>query len=151
MSSAATGIGDFLAFIEKRRGEAEVKESLRKNDPQVAALFKLLADESTSLYGRRKEALGQSGIIAFRTYSVARAGRPANPTELLQLSDRIKQYQHDTALLPADDPAPAIHSFQDAHDKLVAAVLAPKDKKKQSLAELIASVKTFASQVATLA
>ncbi len=150
VSSAATGIGDFLAFIEKRHGEAEVKESLRKNDPQVAALFNLLADESTSLYARRKEALGQSGVIAFRTYSVARGGRPANPTELLQLSARIKQYQRDTTLIAADDPAPAINAFKDAHDKLVAAVLAPKDKKKQSLAELIASVKTFASQVATL-
>lgn len=151
VSTAATAIGDVLAFIEKRRGEAEVKDSIRKNDPQLTALFHLLADESTSLYARRKTALGQTGVIAFRNYDVARRRTPPNSAELLQLSDRIKQYQGEATLLGASDPALAIKCFQDSHDKLIALILAPRDQRKQSFAELIASLRAFATEVASLA
>lgn len=151
VSTAATAIGDILSLIERHRGEAEVKESLRKNDPQLTALFDLLSRESTLLYERRKSALGQTGIIVFRNYAVARARTPSNSVELLQLSDRIKQYERDTTRIGASDPTLAIESFRDAHDKLVKVILAPKDQRKLSLAELIASVKSFAGEVAAFA
>ncbi len=151
VSAAVTAIGDVIGLIEKHRGENEVKESLRKNDPQVTALFAMLSDESTSLFERQKTALGQTGAIVFRNYAVARGQTPPKTAELLQFSDRIKQYQSETTLIADSDPSHAIRSFQDSHDKLVKAILAPKDKKKQSLAELIASVRSFAAEVTPLA
>lgn len=45
VSSAASGAGEVLRLIEARRSRAEVRESVRKNDPALSALYKLLGDE----------------------------------------------------------------------------------------------------------
>lgn len=151
ISSAVGAIGDVIALIEKHHSEAEVKESLTKNDPQVKALFDLIIKESRELYSRQKSALGETGITLFSDYETARQAKPVNPAELLQLSDRIKQYQKDSAAIGDTNPAEAIAAFQSSHDALVEAILAPKDKKKESMEQLIATVKAFATEVKPLA
>jgi len=151
ISSAVAAIGAVLTLIEKHRGETEVKESLSKTDPQLQALFELISKESNELYARQKSTLGATGVILFHDYDVARQAKPVNSAELMQLSDRIKLYQRDTALIGDSDPAKAIAGFQKSHDALVAAILAPKEKKKESLAQLIAAVKAFATEVTPLA
>jgi hypothetical protein len=150
ISSAVSAMGEVITLIEKHHGETEVKESLRKNDPQLKALFDLISKESTDLYERRKSTLGATGVMLFHDYDTERKASPINPALLMELSDRIKQYQKDSTLIGDANPADAISAFQKSHDALVDAILAPKEKKKESLAQLIAAVKAFASEVTPL-
>ena len=150
ISAAVSAIGDVISLIERHRGENDVRESLRKNDPALAALFNLLSKESASLFARRQATLSNSGNLLFHDYAVAAAHVPPNSAELLQLSDRIKQYQQNQTLIAASDPTKAVADFQASHDKLVATILAPKDQKQKSLAELIRALKSFASDVIPL-
>lgn len=150
VSSAASAIGDIIVLLEKRHAQAELRDSLTRNDPQVKALFDLIGKESRELYARRKSTLGATGVTLFEDYDTARQARPVNSATLLELSDRIKQYQSESAILGDSDPAKAIEAFQQSHDALVDAILAPKEKKKQSLAQLIDAVKSFATEVTPL-
>jgi hypothetical protein len=151
VSSAVDAIGQVISLIEKHYGEAEVRESIRKNDPQLKALFDLISKESAELYARQKATLGATGDYLFFDYAQASKATPVNSAMLLELSDRIKQFRKDSALLSDGDPSKAIDAFQKSHDALVAAILAPKEKKKESLAQLITAVKAFASEVSPLA
>lgn len=150
ISSAVSAMGEVIALIEKHHGETAVKESLMKNDPQLKALFDLISKESTDLYERRKSTLGATGVMLFHDYDTERKASPINPALLMELSDRIKQYQKDSTLIGNSGPASAIAAFQKSHDALVDAILAPKEKRKESLAELVAAVKAFASEVTPL-
>jgi hypothetical protein len=150
ISSAVSAMGEVITLIEKHHGQTEVKESLRKNDPQLKALFDLIGKESTDLYERQKSTLGATGVMLFHDYDTQRQASPINPALLMELSDRIKQYQKDSTLIGNADPAGAIAAFQKSHDALVDAILAPKEKKKESLAQLIAAVKAFAAEVTPL-
>ncbi len=114
------------------------------------ALFQAMETESAELYERQKQSLGSTGVQLFADYNLA-AKAKADPAQLLELSDRIKQYQSSESALNAADPAGAIAGFQKAHDALVKLILAPKGEQKQSLASLIAAVKSFAAEVTPLA
>ncbi len=151
IGSAVSAIGEVIALVEKRRGEREIRESLRKNDPQLRALFELMSKESRELYARQRLTLRATGVILFHDYDVARRAQSANSAVLMELSDRIKRYRRDTALIDEADPSRAIQAFQRSHDALVEVILAPKEKKKESLAQLIGAVKAFASEVTPLA
>ena len=151
LSSAVTAIGDVLELIEKHRGIEEVRASLKKNDPAISQLFTLLSNESTEFYARRQSTLGETGVILFRDYNTASAKSPANPAELMELTDRIKQYRKDSAALAASNPAKAIDTFKKAHDALVSAIESPKQDKKQSISNVIASIKQFSTEVQPLA
>jgi hypothetical protein len=149
ISSAASAAGEIISLIEEHRGLAEVRNSLQKNDQQLTALFALLSSEASELYSRQESALGDTGDILFRDYNTASIKSPANPVELLQLTDRIKDYEKASAAKV--DPTKAIDGFKNVHDTLVKAILAPKTNKKENLGDVISSVKQFASEVQPLA
>jgi hypothetical protein len=150
ISSAVNAAGAVLELIEKHKSEKEVKESLAKNDPQVTALFDLMASESRDIYTRQKTTLDGTGTFLFVDYNKL-IGKPGpDPTELLQLSDRIKQYEKDSVALKSSDPMQAIAGFQKAHDALVKAMLASGPEKKKTAANAVAAVKSFATDVTPL-
>jgi hypothetical protein len=150
ISAAVAAIGEVITLIEKHKGEEEVKASLTKNEPAIKELYRMIAVESSGLYAREKTTVGGTGVRLFADYGKDIQAH-ADPAQILQLSDRIKQYEKDSAALAGTDPAPAIAGFQKAHDALVKAILAPKDQKKESIADLIAAVKSFAGDVTPLA
>lgn len=151
ISAAVNAAGAVLELIEQRRAASDIRDSLEKNDPAVTQLFALLSKESTDFYARQKSTLSDSGVLLFKDYNTAQSKTPADPAELLQISDRIKQYEKDSAALAACDPAKAIEGFQKAHDALVKTILAPKSEQKKNAADVIDSVKEFASEVGPLA
>jgi hypothetical protein len=151
VQAAASAIGEVITLIEKHRSEAEIKESLRKNDPQLKALFDLMSKESTDLYSRQKSIFGATGDMIFFDYATARRATPPDRATLQALADRLKQYQRDSSVISSYGPAQAIEGFQKSHDAMVEVILAPKEKKKESLAQLIAAVKAFAGEVTPLA
>ncbi|MEO8737539.1 MAG: hypothetical protein ABI380_13490 [Edaphobacter sp.] len=150
ISTAAGTAGEVLGLIERHRTHEEIRKSIEKNDPALAALFNLLGDESKAIYERQKSTQRAQGVLLFADYNREIAQPSPDKDYLLQLSDRIKQFRRNQAFVAQCDPARAIAAFKKSHDALVALILAPKNAKPQSLAELVASVKSFAAEVQPL-
>ena len=150
ISGAAAAAGIILGLIERHRTHEEIRKSIEKNDPALAALFDLLGNESQAIYERQKSTQRAQGVMLFADYNREITQPAPDKDYLLQLSDRIKQYRHNQLLVAQSDPAAAIAAFKKAHDALVAVILAPKDTKPQSLAQLVASVKSFSAEVQPL-
>lgn len=150
ISTAAGGAGEILGLIERHRTHEEIRKSIEKNDPALTALFNLLGDESKAIYERQKSTQRGQGVLLFTDYNREIAQPTPDKDYLLQLSDRIKQFRRNEALVAQSDPARAIAAFKKSHDALVALILAPKTGKPQSVAELVASVKSFAAEVEPL-
>lgn len=150
ISGAASAAGEILGLIERHRTHEEIRKSIEKNDPALAALFNLLGNESKAIYERQKSTQSAQGVLLFADYNREIAQPTPNKDYLLQLSDRIKQFRRNQALIAQSDPAPAIAAFKKSHDDLVALILAPKTGKPQSLAELVASVRSFSAEVQPL-
>lgn len=150
VSSAASAAGEVLRLIEARRSRAEIRESVRKNDPAVSALYKLLGDESAGFYERERSTLGARGAEMFTSYNREVVKPNADLNLLLSLSDRIKGQRRAEELLALADPAPAIAAFTRSHEALLAVLLAPRSGRAHSLAELIAAARAFAEEVQPL-
>jgi hypothetical protein len=151
ISAAAAAAGIILGLIERHRTHEEIRRSIEKNDPALSALFSLLGSESQAIYERQKSTQSAQGVLLFTSYNREIAQPTPDKEYLLQLSDRIKQFRRNQALVAQSNPAPAIATFKKSHDALIAVILAPKDAKPQSLAALIASVRSFAAEVQPLA
>ncbi|MDW5264630.1 MULTISPECIES: hypothetical protein [Acidobacteriaceae] len=151
VSSAAAAAGIILGLIERHRTHEEIRQSIEKNDPALTALFDMLGSESQVIYERLKSTQSAQGVLLFADYNREIAQPAPDKDYLLQLSDRIKQFRRNQALVDQSNPAKAIAAFKKSHDALVAVILAPKDAKPHSLAELVASVKSFAAEVEPLA
>jgi hypothetical protein len=150
ISGAAGAAGAILGLIERHHSHEEIRKSIEKNDPALTQLFDLLGTESRAIYERQKSTKSAQGVLLFADYN-REVNQPAPDKDyLLQLSERIKQFRRNQVLVAQSDPAPAMAAFKKAHDALVAVILAPKDTKPQSLAELVASVKSFAAEVQPL-
>lgn len=151
ISGAAAAAGIILGLIERHRTHEEIRNSIEKNDPSLTALFDLLGTESTMIYERQKSTQRAQGVLLFTDYNREIAQPTPDKDYLLQLSERIKQYRRNQSLVAQCDPAPAIAAFKKSHDALVAVILAPKDARPKSVAELVTSVKSFAAEVQPLA
>jgi hypothetical protein len=151
ISAAAAAAGIILGLIERHRTHEEIRHSIEKNDPALSALFSLLGSESQAIYERQKSTQSAQGVLLFTSYNREITQPTPDKEYLLQLSDRIKQFRRNQALVAQSNPAPAIATFKKSHDALIAVILAPKDAKPQSLAALIASVRSFAAEVQPLA
>jgi len=151
ISSAASAASIILGLIERHRTHEEIRQSIEKNDPALTTLFNMIGTESQAIYERQKSTQRAQGILLFADYN--REITQPNPDKhyLLQLSERIKQFRRDESLVAQCDPTAAIAAFKKAHDALVAVILAPKDAKPRTLAELVTSVKSFATEVEPLA
>jgi hypothetical protein len=150
ISDAAGAAGEILGLIERHRTHEEIRNSIAKNDPALTALFNLLGSESNAIYERQKSTQRAQGVLLFADYNREIAQPTPDKDYLLQLSDRIKQFRRNQALVAQSDPAAAIAAFKNSHDALVAVILAPKSTRSQSLTELVASVKAFADEVQPL-
>lgn len=151
ISSAASAAGIILGLIERHRTHEEIRQSIEKNDPALTTLFDMIGTESQAIYERQKSTQRAQGILLFADYN--REITQPNPDKdyLLQLSERIKQFRRDESLVVQCDPTAAVAAFKKAHDALVAVILAPKDARPRTLAELVTSVKSFATEVEPLA
>lgn len=151
VSGAASAAGIILGLIERHRTHEEIHQSIEKNDPALTALFDVLGSESQMIYERMKSTQSAQGVLLFTDYNREIALPSPDKDYLLQLSDRIKEFRRNQLVVAQADPTAAIAAFKKAHDALVAVILAPKDAKPRSLAELVASVKSFAAEVEPLA
>jgi len=165
VSLAVTAMGDVLRLIEQHRGVEQVRQSIALNDAKITELYKVIEGESTMFYARQKATTEQTGVILFADYkdvstpklkdptkpaSITNPLVPVDKAELLQLSDRIKQYEKDSTALPSTDPTSAIKAFESAHTALVALISATsKNDKETALEKLMAEVKSFAAEVKT--
>jgi hypothetical protein len=150
ISGAAGAAGAILGLIERHRTHEEIRKSIEKNDPALTELFNLLGTESRAIYERQKSTQSAQGVLLFTDYNREVNQPTPDKDYLLQLSERIKQFRRNQVLVAQSDPAPAMAAFKKSHDALVAVILAPKDAKPQSLAALVASVKSFAAEVQPL-
>jgi hypothetical protein len=151
ISSAAAAAGIILGLIERHRTHEEIHQSIEKNDPALTALFNMLGTESQAVYERQKSTQRAQGVLLFTDYNREITQPAPDKNYLLELSDRIKQFRRNQALVDQCDPTKAIAAFKKSHDALVAVILAPKDAKPRTLAELVISVKSFAAEVEPLA
>lgn len=151
IAGAASAAGIILGLIERHRSHQEIRQSIEKNDPALADLFNLLGTESQAIYERQKSTQRAQGVLLFTDYNREIALATPDKDYLLQLSDRIKQFRRNQALVAQANPTAAIAAFKKSHDALVAVILAPKDAKPRTLAELVTSVKSFAAEVEPLA
>ena len=149
VSIAATAIGDTLKLIESHASASEIRKSIEENDPKITPLYKVIEKESADFFSLQKNDLRDTGTSFLSDYETARNAKPVNQADLLQLSDRIKQYEKDAAALPTTDPTKAIGDFEKSHTALVKLITAPADKKQFALADLMAQVKSFVAEVKT--
>ena len=151
ISSAAAAAGIILGLIERHRTHEEIRQSIEKNDPALTALFSMLGSESQAIYERQKSTQRAQGVLLFADYNREITQPTPDKGYLLELSDRIKQFRRNQALVDQCDPAAAVAAFKKSHDALVAVILAPKDARPRTMAELVTSVKSFAAEVEPLA
>ena len=150
IAAAASAAGKILGLIAKHRSREAIRDSIAKNDPELSALFDLLARESRSIYQRQKSTQSAQGVLLFNDYNGEIAKATPDKDHLLGLSDRIKQFRRNQVMIAQADPEPAILAFKKSHDALIAVILAPKNARPQSLTELVASVRSFAVEVQSL-
>jgi len=150
IAAAAAAAGKIMGLIAEHRSREAIRESIEKNDPALSALFDLLAGESKDIYERQKSTRHAQGGPLFKEYNLEITKATPDKEYLLGLSDRIKQFRRDQALIAQANPEPAILAFKKSHDALIALILAPKNAKPQSLAQLVASVRSFAVEVQSL-
>jgi hypothetical protein len=148
ISMAVTAIGDVLKLIETHASASDIRKSIKANDPSITPLYKVIEKESADFFSLQETALGETGNTLLSDYDTARKAK-SNQVDLLQLSDRIKQYEKDAAAFPATNPTKAIGDFEKSHAALVELITAPPDKKQSALAELKAQVKSFAAEIKT--
>jgi hypothetical protein len=145
VSDAVTAIGDVLKLIEIHRAASAIRASIQQNDAKITPLYHVIEMESAYYFDRETTATHLRGETLFPTYAKIRV--TGSPAELMQMGDRFKEYEKDTAALSASDPTQSINAFENAHVALVNLITAkPRDKKK-SLAALIAEVRSLAAEV----
>jgi len=147
ISEAATAIGAVLKLIEDHRAASAIREDILKNDPKITPLYKVIEQESTYYFDRQTHTTSLYGVMLLSTYDKAR--KTADSAELMQIGDRIRQYQKDSAALKASDPTQAINAFEKSHTAVVALITAKPADKKMSMATLIAEVRSFIAEVKT--
>ena len=147
-ATAAAAMGDVLKLIENQRGAVEIRASIKTYDAKITPLYGAMEAESTFYFVRQKEQMRLVEITVLQKYNAAIAAKPINEVQLLQLSDRLEQYEKDSAALSTSDPTAAINAFERAHVALVNLVTATKQEdKKKLLAVLIAQLNSFAAEV----
>ena len=151
VSTAVSAMGDVLELILKHHNLNEVRESIFRNDVKLTALYNMIYRESTDLYLRQRQSVSFTTVTVLADYNRARSVTPTNPADLLQLTDRLKQAEKESAALSGCDPAKPVTDFKKTHDALVKAILAPKTQQRQTVAQLIAEVKSLAADVTPLA
>lgn len=151
VSAAASAAGAILGLIARHRSREAIRQSIEKNDPALNALFDLLASESRSIYQRQRSTQSAQGVLLFNAYNNEVAQPSPDKDYVLELSERIKQFRRNQALVAQADPEPAILAFKRSHDALIAVILAPKSARPQSMAQLESSVRAFAAEVQSLA
>jgi hypothetical protein len=147
ISEAVAAISDVLKLIEDHRAASAIRASIEKNDAKITPLYKVIEQESTDYFQRQTVTTHQYGLMLFSTYDEVR--KTPNSVELLQIGDRIKQYEKDSAALSVSDPTQAINAFEKSHLAVVNFITAKPSDKKMSLATLIAEVRSFAAEVKT--
>jgi outer membrane murein-binding lipoprotein Lpp len=149
VSMAATAIGDVLRLIESHASASEIRKSIEDNDPKITPLYQAIEKESADFFRLQQNALSETGNTLLSDYETARNAKPVKQVDLLQLSDRIKQYERDAAAFPTTNPTKAIADFEKSHAALVKVITTPADKKQPAVADLIAQVKSFVAEVKT--
>lgn len=144
---AATAIGDVLRLIQSHASASAIRQSIIDNDPKITPLYQVIEKESADFYSLQQSDLGDTGNTLFSDYETARNAKPVDPADLLELSDRIKQYEKDAAALPSTDPTKGILEFEKAHAALVKVITVGGNEKRSAVAELIAQVRSFAAEV----
>jgi hypothetical protein len=145
ISDAVSAISDVLKLIEDHRAASAIRASIEKNDAKITPLYKVIEQESAYYFDRQTQTTTQMGPVLFSIYEKAR--KNPDTVGLLQVGDRIKQYEKDSAALNASDPTKAINAFERSHVALVKLITAKPAHKKESLAALIAEIKSFAAEV----
>jgi hypothetical protein len=145
VSDAVTAIGDVLKLIEDHRAASAIRASIEQNDTKISPLYSVIEQESSYYFDRETATTNLYGVALFSTYDKIR--KTGNPAELMQMGDRFKEYEKDSAALIASDPTGATNAFEKAHIALVKLITAKPGDKKTSLATLIAEVKSFAAEV----
>jgi hypothetical protein len=145
ISNAVTAISDVLKLIEDHRAASAIRASIAKNDAKITPLYNVIEEESKYYFARETQTTNGYGVMLFSTYDKVR--KTADTAELLQIGDRITQYERDSAALKTSDPTQATNAFEKSHVALVNFVTAKPADKKQSLATLIAEIKSFATEV----
>jgi hypothetical protein len=150
-AAAAQAMGQVLQLILDRRNMQEVRRNIARYDPKLKPLYSVIARESRDLYDRQKSDTAYISDIVLEDYNRAILVTPINQVDLLQLTDRIKSSQKAQEALNGCDPRKAVADFQKTHDALIDAILSDNSHRKQSVAELLAEIKSFAADVAPLA
>jgi hypothetical protein len=148
ISNAVTAISDVLKLIEDHRAASAIRASIAQNDPKITPLYEVFESESAYYFDREVTATNDYGVILFSTYDTVRKKAPVDQAALLQISNRIKQYERSSDALSSSDPTNAIKLFESSHAALIKLITTKADK-KTSLASLIAEVKSFAAEVKT--
>ena len=151
VDAAVSVMNNVVSMVLRHRNISTVRRSVFENDASLNRLFDLIAKESIYLYARQKSNVGATGVGIQKGYDAIRTSSAPNSADLLQMADRYKQWQKDSAAIQGADPAPTIKAFRACHEKLVEAILSPRPLKKEALADLIAEVKAFAADVVPLA
>jgi hypothetical protein len=152
-NTAAAAIGAVAQAILQHKARIEIKKSVQTTDKDVTALIAFIGDDAQGFYLRQQSQLGIYGVQLYKIYQCEvdvqeRDGKTpsdaevqicwhpkdyqADPALLLTLSDRLKSYRQQQAILEKANPQPAIAKLQKAHEALVAYVTADKNSKNLS-------------------
>jgi hypothetical protein len=147
-SVAVTAIGDVLKVIENHQSAAQIRESIETNDAKIMPLYKTMEAEASGFFQRVTTDTNTFYLGVLGSYNNALVAEPVNQVLVLQLSNELQQSEKNLTALSASDPTSAINGFESSHEALVNLITATTTQdKKKFLAELIAQVKSFVSEV----
>jgi hypothetical protein len=147
-STAVTAIGDVLKLIESHKSASEIRDNIKANDAKIMPLYSMMETESAGLFGRVATDANTFYLGVLGNYNIAIAAKPVNQVEVLELSIELERAEKTLAAIPTSDPSAAIKGFGTAHAALVELITSTTTQnKKKFLAELIAQVKSFVTEV----
>jgi len=162
-AAAATAIGDVLKVIETHRGAAQVRDSIKANNPAITALFTKIESEATQFF--RRAVTGSNSVYigvlgsynrALAAYNTARTASTVDQVHVAQqqelvlaLGGQLLRSEKNLAAVSRADPSAAIQRFEKVHAALIDVINGSGATKKALVSALVSEVKSFVAEVKT--
>ena len=150
----AEGFAAIAAEVIKLALEAKIKQALDKaialSEKNVLVLIKLLRDDMSALYERRRSILSNDRVSATTEYNDELNKASPSPEKLKKAASEIKRAEDEWNNLPLLLGAgPSLDAMAQAHQSLVEYAKSPK--KPQDLAELVEATDAFVTRAKIIA
>jgi hypothetical protein len=137
-------VSEIARFAVERKIQQALDKAVIDAQPPINALLKVLRDDLTLAYERKRNALSNARVIVLDGYENERKKPTPDVEQLRKRADEIKVTLTAWEAFPATDPGEGIDALLEAHRALVEYAKSPK--KAQDISEFAAQMQAFAAR-----